>query len=97
MNVQVRYPVVLSPREKQIASKVVLAFGQFVCGFDVLRSQSGESNSSQTPVATLLLAALHQNKIQNVHSRVDLELVYQRSSVLLRPKVFFAFVAVLLS
>mmetsp|Transcript_1652 Transcript_1652/g.5786 ORF Transcript_1652/g.5786 Transcript_1652/m.5786 type:complete len:1264 (+) Transcript_1652:193-3984(+) len=33
-----RYPVLLSPYEKEIARKVQLAFGQFVCGFDILRS-----------------------------------------------------------
>eukprot|EP00656_Telonema_subtile_P050284 TRINITY_DN6475_c0_g1_i5.p1 TRINITY_DN6475_c0_g1~~TRINITY_DN6475_c0_g1_i5.p1 ORF type:complete len:745 (+),score=240.84 TRINITY_DN6475_c0_g1_i5:115-2349(+) len=38
---QVRYPVVLSPSEKLMGSKLVLAFGQFVCGFDVLRSHAG--------------------------------------------------------
>ena len=64
MNVQVRYPVVLSPKEKQIASKVVLAFGQFVCGFDVLRSQSGECKDSPTAVATPLPAALHRNRFR---------------------------------
>jgi len=35
---EVRYPVLLSQAEKLIAAKVVLAFGQNVCGFDVLRT-----------------------------------------------------------
>jgi len=35
---EVRYPVVLSQAEKLIAAKVVLAFGQNVCGFDILRT-----------------------------------------------------------
>lgn len=33
-----RYPVILDAEEKQIARKVVLTFGQTVCGFDLLRS-----------------------------------------------------------
>lgn len=39
---EVRYPVVLSYEEKVIANKIVAAFGQFICGFDVLRSLTGE-------------------------------------------------------
>ncbi|MFH4977744.1 hypothetical protein AB6A40_004453 [Gnathostoma spinigerum] len=35
---EVRYPVILSSKEKMIARKVVLAFGQTVCGFDLLRA-----------------------------------------------------------
>ena len=35
---EVRYPVILSTAEKEIARKVVLAFGQTLCGFDLLRS-----------------------------------------------------------
>ncbi|KAJ7538636.1 hypothetical protein O6H91_11G057700 [Diphasiastrum complanatum] len=36
---EVRYPVLLTPAEKQIAREVCMAFGQSVCGFDLLRSQ----------------------------------------------------------
>uniref|UniRef100_A0AC35TFL0 Inositol hexakisphosphate and diphosphoinositol-pentakisphosphate kinase n=1 Tax=Rhabditophanes sp. KR3021 TaxID=114890 RepID=A0AC35TFL0_9BILA len=35
---EVRYPVILSAKEKTLARKVVLAFGQTVCGFDLLRA-----------------------------------------------------------
>ncbi|KAM3721275.1 Inositol hexakisphosphate and diphosphoinositol-pentakisphosphate kinase [Dirofilaria immitis] len=35
---EVRYPVILSSKEKLIARKVVMAFGQTVCGFDLLRA-----------------------------------------------------------
>ncbi|XP_076452977.1 inositol hexakisphosphate and diphosphoinositol-pentakisphosphate kinase 2-like isoform X5 [Babylonia areolata] len=35
---EIRYPVLLSAREKLIARKVVWAFGQNVCGFDLLRA-----------------------------------------------------------
>jgi inositol hexakisphosphate/diphosphoinositol-pentakisphosphate kinase len=35
---QVRYPVLLTPVEKQMAREVCVAFGQAVCGFDLLRS-----------------------------------------------------------
>ncbi|KAF1748690.1 hypothetical protein GCK72_025157 [Caenorhabditis remanei] len=35
---EVRYPVILSDEEKQIAKKIVLAFGQTICGFDLLRA-----------------------------------------------------------
>ena len=34
---EIRYPVILSVREKLIARKVVLAFGLQICGFDLLR------------------------------------------------------------
>ena len=34
---EVRYPVILSNKEKLIARKVCLAFNQMVCGFDLLR------------------------------------------------------------
>ena len=34
---EVRYPVILSNKEKLIARKVCLAFKQMVCGFDLLR------------------------------------------------------------
>lgn len=36
---EVRYPVILSPTEKEIAYKIVTAFNQRVCGFDILRVQ----------------------------------------------------------
>uniref|UniRef100_A0A7C9AR37 Inositol hexakisphosphate and diphosphoinositol-pentakisphosphate kinase n=1 Tax=Opuntia streptacantha TaxID=393608 RepID=A0A7C9AR37_OPUST len=35
---EVRYPVLLTPTEKQMAREVCLAFRQMVCGFDLLRS-----------------------------------------------------------
>ena len=34
---EVRYPVILSPLEKEISRKITVAFKQFVCGFDILR------------------------------------------------------------
>ncbi|GAB9467732.1 Inositol hexakisphosphate and diphosphoinositol-pentakisphosphate kinase 1 [Globisporangium polare] len=34
---EVRYPVILSTKEKEIAYKVCRAFGQTICGFDILR------------------------------------------------------------
>ncbi|XP_044505446.1 inositol hexakisphosphate and diphosphoinositol-pentakisphosphate kinase VIP2-like isoform X4 [Mangifera indica] len=36
---EVRYPVLLTPNEKQMAREVCLAFRQAVCGFDLLRSE----------------------------------------------------------
>ncbi|KAG2245487.1 hypothetical protein Bca4012_091541 [Brassica carinata] len=36
---EVRYPVLLTPTEKQMAREVCLAFRQAVCGFDLLRSE----------------------------------------------------------
>ncbi|VDP21039.1 unnamed protein product [Soboliphyme baturini] len=35
---EVRYPVILSSKEKHIARKIVCAFRQTVCGFDLLRA-----------------------------------------------------------
>ena len=34
-----RFPVLLTPEEKEIARRVCLAFGQMVCGFDLLRAK----------------------------------------------------------
>ncbi|DAZ95082.1 TPA: hypothetical protein N0F65_002976 [Lagenidium giganteum] len=36
---EVRYPVILSTKEKEVAYKVCRAFGQTICGFDILRVQ----------------------------------------------------------
>ncbi|KAG5112215.1 hypothetical protein JHK82_035484 [Glycine max] len=36
---EVRYPVLLTPAEKEMARDVCIAFSQAVCGFDLLRSQ----------------------------------------------------------
>ncbi|KAI5431972.1 Inositol hexakisphosphate and diphosphoinositol-pentakisphosphate kinase vip2, variant 3 [Lathyrus oleraceus] len=36
---QVRYPVLLTPAEKQMAREVCIAFRQSVCGFDLLRCE----------------------------------------------------------
>ena len=40
---EVRFPVLLSPAEKEVARMVCLAFGQRICGFDLLRSERGRS------------------------------------------------------
>lgn len=40
---EIRFPVILTVREKEIARRVVLGFKQFVCGFDLLRVQEGET------------------------------------------------------
>lgn len=40
---KVRFPVILTFREKEIARRIVLVFKQFVCGFDILRVQEGHS------------------------------------------------------
>lgn len=40
---EVRFPVILTLREKEIARRIVLVFRQFVCGFDLLRVQEGNS------------------------------------------------------
>ena len=40
---EVRFPVILSYREKEIARRIVLVFKQFVCGFDILRVQEGHN------------------------------------------------------
>eukprot|EP00929_Paragymnodinium_shiwhaense_P068584 TRINITY_DN34518_c0_g1_i2.p1 TRINITY_DN34518_c0_g1~~TRINITY_DN34518_c0_g1_i2.p1 ORF type:complete len:1059 (-),score=270.35 TRINITY_DN34518_c0_g1_i2:78-3254(-) len=38
---EVRIPIVLTPLEKDIARRVCAAFGQMVCGFDLLRTNTG--------------------------------------------------------
>jgi inositol hexakisphosphate/diphosphoinositol-pentakisphosphate kinase len=38
---EVRYPVILNLAEKKMVSKIWRAFGQTVCGFDLLRQQGG--------------------------------------------------------
>jgi inositol-hexakisphosphate/diphosphoinositol-pentakisphosphate 1-kinase len=45
---EVRFPVILNYREKEIARRIVLVFKQYVCGFDILRIQ--EENSVGTKV-----------------------------------------------
>lgn len=40
---EVRFPVLLSPQEKEMSRIVSLAFQQKVCGFDLLRSEKGRS------------------------------------------------------
>lgn len=40
---EVRFPVILTLREKEIARRIVLGFKQMVCGFDLLRVQEGDS------------------------------------------------------
>jgi glutathione synthase/RimK-type ligase-like ATP-grasp enzyme len=40
---EIRFPVILTLSEKEIARRIVLQFKQFVCGFDLLRVQEGHS------------------------------------------------------
>jgi inositol hexakisphosphate/diphosphoinositol-pentakisphosphate kinase len=40
---EVRFPVILTLREKEIARRIVIGFKQYVCGFDLLRVQEGDS------------------------------------------------------
>ena len=40
---EVRFPVILSLREKEIARRIVIVFKQLVCGFDMLRVQQNDS------------------------------------------------------
>lgn len=40
---EVRFPVILTLREKEIARRIVMVFKQHVCGFDILRIQEGDS------------------------------------------------------
>jgi inositol hexakisphosphate/diphosphoinositol-pentakisphosphate kinase len=39
VGLEVRYPVILTPIEKEIAYKVVMTFKQTVCGFDIMRAK----------------------------------------------------------
>ena len=40
---EVRFPVILTCREKEIARRIVVVFRQQVCGFELLRVQEGDS------------------------------------------------------
>jgi hypothetical protein len=40
---ELRFPVILTRSEKEIARRIVVQFKQFVCGFDLLRVQEGHS------------------------------------------------------
>ena len=40
---EIRFPVILTLQEKEIARRIVLIFKQQVCGFDLLRVQEGDS------------------------------------------------------
>uniref|UniRef100_A0A7S1FV16 Inositol hexakisphosphate and diphosphoinositol-pentakisphosphate kinase n=1 Tax=Corethron hystrix TaxID=216773 RepID=A0A7S1FV16_9STRA len=40
---ELRFPVIPSLREKEIARRIVLVFKQYVCGFDLLRVEEGDS------------------------------------------------------
>jgi inositol-hexakisphosphate/diphosphoinositol-pentakisphosphate 1-kinase len=40
---EVRFPVILTYREKEIARRIVLVFKQWICGFDILRVQEGRT------------------------------------------------------
>jgi hypothetical protein len=42
---EVRFPVILTYREKEIARRIVINFKQFVCGFDILRVQENDTHS----------------------------------------------------
>ena len=39
MGLEVRYPVILTPAEKEMAFKIVKTFKQTVCGFDIMRAR----------------------------------------------------------
>jgi Histidine phosphatase superfamily (branch 2) len=43
---EVRFPVILTFREKEISRRIVLVFKQFVCGFDILRVQDDSNGHS---------------------------------------------------
>ena len=51
---ELRYPLILNNDEKEIARKVVLAFGQTLCGLDLLRSEGGSVDDILT-VLTLFM------------------------------------------
>ena len=43
ISAQVRYPVILTTAEKEMARRIVIAFKQNICGFDLLRVSSTKS------------------------------------------------------
>lgn len=87
---EVRFPVILNFREKEITRRIVLTFKQFVCGFDILRVQERHSvvsyvcdvngwsfvkNSRYVPTIALMVASRNS---YSVHC-VVMSLVYCES------------------
>ncbi|KAL0709526.1 hypothetical protein Bca4012_016504 [Brassica carinata] len=60
---EVRYPVLLTPAEKQMAREVCIAFRQAVCGFDLLRSEgSSYSNEGLTRQGSGVIGTFGQSE-----------------------------------
>jgi len=76
-----RFPVLLTPEEKEIARRVCLAFGQMVCGFDLLRAKGRsyvcdvngwsfvKNSSKYFDDAALCLRAMILQAVAPFHSR----------------------------
>ncbi|PWA72426.1 ATP-grasp fold, Histidine phosphatase superfamily [Artemisia annua] len=72
---EVRYPVLLTPNEKQMAREVCMAFRQGVCGFDLLRCEgrsyvcdvNGWSFVKNSHNPTLLCVPSDQSGKENLH------------------------------
>jgi inositol hexakisphosphate/diphosphoinositol-pentakisphosphate kinase len=82
---EVRYPVLLSTAEKEIARAVCLAFRQTVCGFDLLRS-AGKSYVCDVNgcacSASLHLASLHCLNCAALAAQTQVELREKQRQVL---------------
>ena len=68
---EVRFPVILTAAEKEMARKVVLAFGQTVCGFDMLRSNGETSASISASISTSISASTSASTSASISTSIS--------------------------
>lgn len=62
---EIRFPVILTFREKEIARRIVLGFKQWVCGFDILRVQE-EGHSLVSYVCGKLVGQIEGYQLEDL-------------------------------
>jgi hypothetical protein len=84
---EVRFPVILSYREKEIARRIVLVFKQFVCGFDILRVQEGRTVVSYVCDVNGWSFVKNSRYVWHEVSKADASLHRYPTCLLLTPRV----------